>query len=105
QDRQRVQFLAFRTIAAVSLIATVMASFFGVFRVPLIALLLQRGAFDASTTRGVAGTVPWMLAGSIPMFGAQIAFRVLYGQNRHASPALVGLLVPGLYLGMGLLLG
>jgi putative peptidoglycan lipid II flippase len=97
KDARRVRALAFRTLAAVSLIAALMALTFGLLRVPVITLLLERGAFDAATTRGVAAALPWMLAGSVPMLGAQVAFRVLYGQNQHVIPAIVGLLVPGMY--------
>ena len=104
EDKSQVQTLAWQTIGAVTAIATGAALVFGLFRVRLITLVLQRGAFDVATTQGVAGTLPWMLAGSIPMLGTQIAFRVLYGQNRHVAPAIVGLLVPVLYLAMGLLL-
>jgi putative peptidoglycan lipid II flippase len=103
-DMERIHALALKTIAAVTLIATLMSLIFGILRLPVIGLLLQRGAFDAATTRGVADTLPWMLVGSIAMFGAQIAFRVLYGQNMHAFPATVGVIVPGLYLIVGLLL-
>jgi putative peptidoglycan lipid II flippase len=78
---------------------------FCILRLPVITLLLQRGAFDAATTRGVAGTLPWMLVGSVAMFGTQVAYRILYGQNMHAFPAVVGLIVPGLYLSVALLLG
>lgn len=104
RDTERVNALALKTIAAVALIATLMVLIFGILRVPVVALLLQRGAFNQATTRGVANTLPWMLAGSIAMFATQIAFRVLYGQNMHAFPAIVGLMVPGLYLIVGLLL-
>ena len=105
KDLDRVHRLALKTIAAVTVIATLLALIFCIIRVTVIRLLLQRGAFDASTTRDVAGTLPWMLVGSIAMLGTAIAFRVLYGQNMHAFPATVGLVVPGLYLVVALLLG
>jgi hypothetical protein len=38
------------------------------------------------------------------MLGTAIGFRVLYGQNRHAFPATIGLVVPALYLFVALLL-
>jgi putative peptidoglycan lipid II flippase len=104
KDMERVDALALRTIFAVTLIATLAALIFGILRVPVIGLLLQRGAFNEATTRGVADSLPWMLVGSIAMFGTQIAFRVLYGQNMHVFPATVGFMVPGLYLIVGLLL-
>jgi putative peptidoglycan lipid II flippase len=103
-DPDRVHRLALKTIAAVTVIATLLALIFCIIRVPVISLLLQRGAFDAATTRGVAGTLPWMLVGSIAMLGTAIGFRVLYGQNMHAFPAIVGLVVPALYLFVALLL-
>ena len=104
QDFDRVNRLALQTIAAVTVIATLLGLIFFMIRVPVIRLVLERGAFDAATTRGVAGTLPWMLVGSVAMLGTAIAFRVLYGQNMHAFPAIVGLLVPGLYLAVALLL-
>jgi putative peptidoglycan lipid II flippase len=105
KDIDRVNGLAFKSIAAVTVIATLLALIFCMIRVPVISLLLQRGAFDQATTQGVAGTLPWMLVGSIAMLGTQIAFRILYGQNMHAFPAAVGFVVPGLYLIVALLLG
>jgi putative peptidoglycan lipid II flippase len=104
KDLERIDALALKSIATVTLIATLMVLIFGILRVPVIGLLLQRGAFNEATTRGVAETLPWMLVGSIAMFGTQIAFRVLYGQNMHAFPATVGFMVPSLYLIVGLLL-
>ena len=104
-DPDRVHRLALKTIAAVTVIATLLALIFCIIRVPVISLLLERGAFDRATTRGVAATLPWMLVGSVAMLGTAIGFRVLYGQNRHAFPAAIGLVVPALYLFVALLLG
>jgi putative peptidoglycan lipid II flippase len=104
KDTERVSRLAFKTIAAVVVIATLLALIFGILRVPVISLLLQRGAFDQATTRGVADALPWMLVGSVAMLGAQTAFRALYGQNIHGFPAVVGLIVPGLYFLLALVL-
>jgi len=105
KDMERVHRLALQTLAAVTVIATLLGLIFCMIRVPVISLVLQRGAFDAATTRGVADTLPWMLVGSIAMFGTQIVFRVLYGQNMHTFPATIGLIVPGLYLIVALGLG
>ena len=105
KDEARVHWLAQKTIAAVTVISALLGIIFCILRLPVISLLLQRGAFDAATTRGVAETLPWMLVGSVAMFGTQIAYRILYGQNMHAFPAVVGLIVPGVYLSVALLLG
>ena len=100
KDADRVAVLASKTITAVLGIASLAALFFYFLRVPLIRLLLERGAFDAATTRGVAATLPWLLLGSVAMVGAQPTFRALYGQNRHLPPALAGLAIPTLYFAL-----
>jgi putative peptidoglycan lipid II flippase len=101
KNLQRVKTLSIKAIGAVCVAGTLAALIFGAMRVPLIRLILQHGAFDSRTTLGVASTMPWLLVGSIAMLGAQISFRALYGQNRHAFPAIAGILVPVLYFGLG----
>jgi putative peptidoglycan lipid II flippase len=104
KDLQRVKTLSIKAIGAVCVAAALAALIFGVLRVPLIRLVLQHGAFDSTTTLGVASTLPWMLVGSIAMLGSVIAFRALYGQNLHVFPSIAGILVPVLYFGLGSLL-
>jgi|CZKS01.1.fsa_nt_gi putative peptidoglycan lipid II flippase len=99
----RVTVLARKNIAAVLAIASLAALVFSLIRVPVIRLCLEHGAFDSTMTRGVAGTLPWMLFGSIAMLGSLTAFRVLYGQNIYRLPAVIGVVLPILYLSLGFL--
>jgi putative peptidoglycan lipid II flippase len=102
-DAKKVKTLSVKSIGTVCVLGALVSLVFGVLRVPLIRLVLQHGAFDPRTTAGVAGTLPWMLVGSIAMIGTQVAFRAFYGQNLHLAPAIGGLLVLGLYFGLGTL--
>lgn len=104
KEPYRIKSLSLKAIGTVCVIGVLAALIFGIIRVPLIRLILQHGAFDSKTTLGVASTLPWLLVGSIAMLGTQIAFRSLYGQNRHFFPAIAGILVPALYFGLGILL-
>ena len=99
----------FRTDAARALRTVVsfgafVAGAVSILAVPLVALLFQRGRFDAEATTRVAGVLPWMMAGMVPMLAVTLLFRGFYarGWSRAAAALSVGT-VTGYFVLSGLL--
>ncbi len=61
-----------------------------VLRVPLIQLLLQRGAFDAHSTRTVAWALQFYALGLFAHSCVEIATRAFYALHDTATPVLIG---------------
>lgn len=99
-DRAREIVIASTSIGLVVAFASVVAALLFLLRVPVIQLCFERGAFDATMTRGVADTLPWLLVGSVAMLGSVAAVRVLNGQSRHFVPAAAGIAMPVAYFGL-----
>jgi putative peptidoglycan lipid II flippase len=93
--RQTLRMILFLTLPA-----TVMLM---VLAVPLVRLVLQRGAFDqASLTFTVMPLLAYATA--LPAFAAsEILIRTFYAMQQTLIPVLVGLLQVGLNLGLGTL--
>lgn len=58
---------------------------------PVIALLFQRGLFDAAATAGLAGVLTIMLAGMVPMLGTTVLFRGLFQLRAGRTAGMLGL--------------
>ncbi|MDX9956086.1 MAG: lipid II flippase MurJ, partial [Anaerolineae bacterium] len=71
---------------------------------PLIALLLERGAFDAASTGAVAGALAFFALGLIGNGLIEIVARVFFALNDTWTPTLAALAAVGVNLGLGLLL-
>lgn len=72
---------------------------------PTVALLFQRGAFDAAATARVAGVMPWMMAGMVPMLAVSLLFRGFYARNWLRSTMALSLGTVGGYFVLSGLLG
>lgn len=59
-------------------------------RRPLVALLFQRGAFDAQSTEQVAWALLWFAAGLVGHSLLEIVSRAFYAMKDTRTPALVG---------------
>lgn len=84
-----------------------------VLRRPLVALLLERGAFRASSTNAVAWALAFYALGLVGHAGVEIVVRAFYALHDTWTPVWVGglamslnvalsLTLPGLFTGMGL---
>jgi putative peptidoglycan lipid II flippase len=71
---------------------------------PLIALLLERGAFDATSTGAVAVALAFFAFGLIGNGLIEIVARVFFALNDTWTPTLAALAAVGVNLGLGLLL-
>ena len=69
---------------------------------PLVATLYQRGAFDASDTRRVAGTLLFYSLGIPAYFTQHIVVRTYYALHNSKTPAKVALWMVALNLAMNL---
>lgn len=65
-------------------------------REPLIAMLYQRGAFDAQDTQLVAWTLLWYAAGLVGHSIMEILTRAFYAQHDTKTPVLIGTIAMGL---------
>jgi putative peptidoglycan lipid II flippase len=86
---------AFRTAVADTLRALVFLSLPAslgliLLREPLVALLLQRGAFTAESTRLVAWALLWYAAGLVGHSLLEIAARAFYALRDTRTPVLIG---------------
>lgn len=75
-----------------------------VLRVPVVALLFQRGAFGAHDTQLVAWALLWYAAGLVGHCMVEIASRAFYALQDTLTPVLVGMGAMGLNVVFSLLL-
>ncbi len=61
-----------------------------VLRQPLVAMLFQRGAFDASSTDLVAWALLWYAAGLVGHSILEVLTRAFYAQHDTRTPVLIG---------------
>jgi putative peptidoglycan lipid II flippase len=100
---------AFRLAAADTLRALVFLSLPAslgliLLREPLVALLLQRGAFTAESTRLVAWALLWYAAGLVGHSLLEIAARAFYALQDTRTPVLIGAGAMGLNVVLSLAL-
>ncbi len=74
-----------------------------VFRVPLVSVLFQRGAFDAEATRNVATACAWYAAAFVPATAAYVLTQVCFALRR--TWLLAGVLAASLLATVALDLG
>jgi putative peptidoglycan lipid II flippase len=104
REPHRAKEYARRSLLLVVLVSAPVALTVGLLRFPILEVALQRGAFDASMTAGVAATLPWMLTGMVAMLGCAVAFRIFHAHRDNRTPALLGATVVMLYASFSLLL-
>ena len=71
---------------------------------PLVATLYQRGAFDATDTQRVAGTLFFYSVGLVAYFIQHILVRTFYAMRESRTPARVAMVMVGVNLVMNLAL-
>ncbi len=57
---------------------------------PIVRLAFERGAFTREATMAVAGMLPWMLAGMVPMVCTVMLFKAFYAKADIRTAALLG---------------
>lgn len=75
-----------------------------ILRRPLVTLLLQRGAFDASSTEVVAWTLQFFALGLVAHAGVEITSRAFYALHNTKTPVLVSIAAMAVNLALSLLL-
>ncbi len=65
-------------------------------RQPLVAMLYQRGAFDAHSTGLVAWALLWYAAGLVGHSVLEVLTRAFYAQHDTKTPVMVGIMAMGL---------
>ncbi|MEO1432503.1 MAG: lipid II flippase MurJ [Cyanobacteria bacterium J06633_8] len=88
---------AIRMVITFSALLTLVIS---LVRVPLINLLFQRGAFDTSSTLGVASVLPGMLFGMVAMLSVTLIVKALHARGDVTNAAIVGSLGALIYFGL-----
>lgn len=82
---------AVRMVLAFGAFLTVVLS---MLAVPMVRVMLQRGAFGPQDTLALARLLPPMLAGMVAMLPVIILFRALYAQMALRKACVLGLVVP-----------
>jgi putative peptidoglycan lipid II flippase len=72
-------------------------------RVPIIALLFQRGAFSVETTRMVSWALAWYATGLVFHSTLEILVRAFYAMHDTKTPVIVGASAMTLSIGLSLL--
>ena len=76
-----------------------------VLAAPIVALLFQQGRFDADATARLAGVMPWMMAGMVPMLAVSLLFRAFYAKGWLGSTVALSFGTVGGYFALSDLLG
>jgi len=84
---RRTTARAIRMVLAVTVPVAVMIS---LLRIPIVELLLQRGAFDSRATAGTASVLLGMLIGMIAMVNVIILLRALHARRDIIGAAIIG---------------
>lgn len=93
-----------RAVRTVVSFGAFVAGALSILALPVVTLLFQRGRFDAEATRRVVGTIPWFMAGMVPMLAVALLFRGFYARGwiRSAAALSTGSVV-GYFVLSGLL--
>jgi len=75
----------------VFLMAAVCAGLLAAFRVPLLKIVFQRGAFDSASVDGIARVLPWYLIGAVVFSCHNILRNLYYALDDFASLARLGI--------------
>jgi len=81
-------YLRFVFLAAVAI-----GLFVGVFRGPLLKLLLERGAFNEASVRGTAGVLPWYAVAAVCVACLNLLRNTYYARKDYRTVAAMGLLI------------
>jgi putative peptidoglycan lipid II flippase len=93
-----------RTLRAVLFLSLPASVGLILLRQPLVALLYQRGAFDASSTEQVAWALMWYAAGLVGHSVLEIVARAFYALQDTRTPVAVGAAAMGLNVVLSLVL-
>jgi putative peptidoglycan lipid II flippase len=91
------------TLRAVLILAIPASVGLILLRMPIVALLYQRGAFTARSTEMVAWALLWYAAGLVGHALVEILSRAFYALHDTRTPVTVGVIAMGLNIGFSLL--
>ena len=86
-----------KALRLVILLSSFLALILSLLRVPIITLLFQRGAFDATSTSGVASVLPGMLVGMVAMLCVTLIIKALHARGDVKGAAIIGGLGAAMY--------
>jgi putative peptidoglycan lipid II flippase len=81
-----------QSVRLIFMLATPCAMFFSIFCRPIVRAVFERGAFDATTTTGVAGILPYIMLGSVPMACVVILVKSLFARQMVRGAAMASIL-------------
>lgn len=93
-----------KALRIVVLFSSMLALVVSFLSIPLINLLFQRGAFDASSTLGVASVLPGMLLGMVAMLSVGLIFKALHARGEVKSTVIISIFCTVSYFGLSGLL-
>jgi putative peptidoglycan lipid II flippase len=91
------------SIRGVLLLSMPAAAGLMLLRTPIVALLYQRGVFDAHSTELVAWALLWYAAGLVGHSVVEILARAFYALHDTRTPVIVGAAAMGLSIGLSFL--
>jgi putative peptidoglycan lipid II flippase len=99
----------FKTVLAKALriailFSTLLALVVSFLSIPLIRLLFERGAFDSSSTLGVASVLPGMLFGMVAMLNVVLIIKALHARGDIKVAANISIFCTVCYFGLSALL-
>ncbi|HEX9484084.1 MAG TPA: lipid II flippase MurJ [Gemmatimonadaceae bacterium] len=86
-----------RALRLTLLICAPVAAGISIVAAPAVRLLFERGQFDRTATFAVAGLLPWMLAGMVPLVCTVMAFKALFARHDLRTAAVLGSAGPLIY--------
>jgi len=93
-----------QAVRSILLVVVPVAALTAALRVPLLAVLFERGSFDRADTLAVAGLLPWYLAGMLGMAPMNVVSRGFFALRDYRTPAWLGLGSLGAYAALCALL-
>ncbi len=103
-DRPAMRRSLAATLRGVILLSLPAAAGLILLRRPIVAMLFERGAFDARSTDLVAWALLWFTAGLVSHSVVEIASRAFYALHDTRTPVFVGAAAMGLNVALSLLL-
>lgn len=102
--KEQVNATGMRRLRFILLTGVLMSVLIIALRIPLLKIGFQRGAFDESSTQGIASVLPWYLLGMIAIASINLLYRLYYAVDNFKTPAVIGVVMPVVYFGLSGLL-
>ncbi|HEU5088159.1 MAG TPA: murein biosynthesis integral membrane protein MurJ [Roseiflexaceae bacterium] len=104
-DRAGVRVRALGALRTVLFVALPASALMGALGVPIVRLLFERGAFDATSTQLTSQALHYYLYGLAAFTGSEIAVRTFYAMQDTRTPVAIGAVavIANIGLGWGLL--